>query len=126
MTRCEGPQAPPKASLLLVVIIVLNVAQDVGVAAPVEVLNDGVDLSDLLLTLWDRYTAPLEHLLRGDESLDAVIDALERLREADRLVGVITHVAQLAERIPDGLRVERRGGGSVISRRDAGRASELG
>ncbi|MBN9023715.1 MAG: hypothetical protein J0H08_16835, partial [Rhizobiales bacterium] len=54
-----------------------------------------------------------------DESLDAVIDALERLREADRLVGVITHVAQLAERIPGGLQVERRGGGSVISRRDA-------
>jgi exonuclease SbcC len=52
-----------------------------------------------------------------DESLDAVIDALERLRESDRLVGVITHVPQLAERIPDGIRVQRGTGGSVIRRR---------
>jgi exonuclease SbcC len=48
------------------------------------------------------------------ETLDIVIDALERLRDSNRLVGVITHVSQLAERIPDGLAVERDGATSRI------------
>jgi exonuclease SbcC len=48
------------------------------------------------------------------EALDAAIDALERFRDAERLVGVITHVNQLAERIPDGLVVEREGAGSRV------------
>ena len=51
------------------------------------------------------------------ETLDAAIDALERFRDSERLVGVITHVSQLAERIPDGLVVEREGGSSRIKRR---------
>jgi exonuclease SbcC len=48
------------------------------------------------------------------ESLDAAIDALERFRDSERLVGVITHVSQLAERIPDGLVVERKGSSSHV------------
>jgi DNA repair protein SbcC/Rad50 len=48
------------------------------------------------------------------ETLDAAIDALERFRDSERLVGVITHVSQLAERIPDGLMVEREGASSRI------------
>jgi DNA repair protein SbcC/Rad50 len=51
------------------------------------------------------------------ESLDAAIDALERFRESGRLIGVITHVSELAERIPDGLVVERKGASSHIRRR---------
>ena len=51
------------------------------------------------------------------ESLDAAIDALERFHDAERLVGVITHVGQLAERIPDGLVVERDGTSSRVRRR---------
>ena len=51
------------------------------------------------------------------ETLDAAIDALERFRDSERLVGVITHVSQLAERIPDGLVVEREGASSHIKRR---------
>jgi DNA repair protein SbcC/Rad50 len=49
------------------------------------------------------------------DTLDVVVDALERLRDGDRMVGVITHVPTLAERIPAGLRVEGRGGSSRIS-----------
>jgi exonuclease SbcC len=48
------------------------------------------------------------------DTLDIVIDALERLRDSERMVGVITHVSQLAERIPDGLAVERDGATSRI------------
>jgi len=48
------------------------------------------------------------------EALDMVVEALERLRDTDRLVGIITHVAALAERIPDGLVVERTGNSSRV------------
>jgi exonuclease SbcC len=48
------------------------------------------------------------------ETLDVVVEALERLREGDRMVGVITHVPTLAERIPAGLTVETNGNSSRI------------
>lgn len=48
------------------------------------------------------------------ETLDVVVDALERLREGDRMVGVITHVPTLADRIPTGLVVEKSGASSRI------------
>jgi len=43
-------------------------------------------------------------------------DALERLREGELMVGVITHVKALAERIPDGVRVEAANGRARIER----------
>ncbi|WP_423928540.1 AAA family ATPase [Candidatus Palauibacter sp.] len=48
------------------------------------------------------------------ESLDQAVEALERLRDGERMVGIITHVPTLAERIPDGLSVERKVGGTVV------------
>ena len=51
------------------------------------------------------------------ESLGEVIDALERLREADLLVGVISHVPELAERIGAGLQVRKDGNCSVVEQR---------
>ena len=48
------------------------------------------------------------------ESLDQAIEALERLRDGERMVGIITHVPTLAERIPDGLSVEQKVGGTVV------------
>lgn len=47
------------------------------------------------------------------ETLEEVIDALERLREEDLLVGVISHVPALAERIQSGLRVVKDGNRST-------------
>jgi DNA repair protein SbcC/Rad50 len=41
------------------------------------------------------------------ETLEDVIDALERLREGNLMVGVITHVPALAERIRVGVRVDK-------------------
>ncbi len=51
------------------------------------------------------------------ESLGEVIDALERLREADLLVGVISHVPELAERVGVGLQVRKEGNRSVVEPR---------
>lgn len=49
-----------------------------------------------------------------DETLEEVIDALERLREGELMVGVITHVPALAQRIREGLRVETAGGKATV------------
>jgi exonuclease SbcC len=48
------------------------------------------------------------------ETLEEVIDALERLREDELLVGVISHVPSLAERVRSGLEVQKNGGRSTI------------
>ncbi len=50
------------------------------------------------------------------ETLEEVIDALERLREDDLLIGVISHVPALAERIRAGLQVQKDGNRSVIAK----------
>lgn len=42
-----------------------------------------------------------------NDTLEDVIDALERLREGDLMVGVIRHVPNLAERIRVGVRIEK-------------------
>ena len=49
------------------------------------------------------------------ETLEVVVDALERLREGERMVGVISHVAALADRIPGGLAVTKNGGVSTVT-----------
>jgi exonuclease SbcC len=49
------------------------------------------------------------------ETLDDVIDALERLQADDLMVGVISHVPALAQRIGVGLEVSKGDGGSTIS-----------
>ena len=49
----------------------------------------------------------------GPEDLDAVMGALEDLQEGGRLVGVISHVPEVAERIPARLEVEKGAEGST-------------
>lgn len=49
------------------------------------------------------------------DTLEDVIDALERLREANLMVGVITHVPALAERIRVGIRVEKGQNKSTVT-----------
>ena len=51
------------------------------------------------------------------ETLDTAIEALERLQEQERSVGVITHVQAVAERIPAGLEVRPGVGGAEIALR---------
>lgn len=51
------------------------------------------------------------------ETLEVVLDALERLREGERMVGVISHVDELAQRIPQGLVVSKKGSVSMVAPR---------
>ena len=48
------------------------------------------------------------------ESLTEVIDALESLRSEERLVGIITHVPELARRIECRIEVEKSPQGSRV------------
>ncbi|MEM8641373.1 MAG: hypothetical protein AAGG51_21525 [Cyanobacteria bacterium P01_G01_bin.54] len=48
------------------------------------------------------------------ESLDSVCQILESLRQHDRLIGVITHIDSLAQRLPTRLVVEKRETGSTV------------
>ncbi len=50
------------------------------------------------------------------ESLDTVADTLETLAQGDRMVGLITHVPGLAERVPVRFRVHRDTHSSVVTR----------
>jgi len=47
-------------------------------------------------------------------TLEDVIDALERLRADDLVVGVISHVPELAQRIQTGLEVRKEEGRSTV------------
>ena len=49
--------------------------------------------------------------------LDLVMDALERIRDEDRMVGIISHVKELKERLPCYL--------EVIPAKDDGTGSEI-
>jgi DNA repair protein SbcC/Rad50 len=48
------------------------------------------------------------------ESLDLAVQGLETLAEGTRMVGVISHVEELAERMPDRIRVEKGSHGSTV------------
>ncbi len=48
------------------------------------------------------------------DALDVAIEALELLASGDRLIGVISHVGLIAERLPDRIEVMRAGGVSHI------------
>jgi exonuclease SbcC len=51
------------------------------------------------------------------ESLDVAIQGLELLASGDRMIGVISHVSEVAERLPDRIEVVKTGGTSAV--RDA-------
>jgi DNA repair protein SbcC/Rad50 len=48
------------------------------------------------------------------ETLDLVVQAIEALHGGRRLVGVVTHIAELAERLPARVEVRRGPGGAVL------------
>ncbi|MGE5126849.1 MAG: SbcC/MukB-like Walker B domain-containing protein, partial [Betaproteobacteria bacterium] len=47
------------------------------------------------------------------ETLDVVVSALDALHGGQRVVGIVTHVRELAERLPARLEVRRQGSGST-------------
>ncbi|MEE4543853.1 SMC family ATPase [Streptomyces sp. V4-01] len=54
-----------------------------------------------------------------DQTLDEVLDVLDGLRERDRAVGIVSHVADLRHRIPAQLRVAKGRDGSTVRMRAA-------
>ncbi|MBM9509574.1 AAA family ATPase [Actinacidiphila acididurans] len=52
-----------------------------------------------------------------DQTLDEVLDVLDGLRERDRAVGIVSHVADLRHRIPAQLRVTKGRDGSTLQLR---------
>ncbi|MDX3073944.1 SMC family ATPase [Streptomyces sp. MI02-7b] len=55
-----------------------------------------------------------------EQTLDEVLDVLDGLRERDRAVGIVSHVADLRQRIPAQLQVVKGQGGSSLRHRAAG------
>jgi exonuclease SbcC len=49
------------------------------------------------------------------ETLDTVVGALDALHGGERMVGIVTHVRELAERLPTRLEVRRQNGGSTVA-----------
>ncbi|WP_327366083.1 SMC family ATPase [Streptomyces sp. NBC_01217] len=58
-----------------------------------------------------------------DQTLDEVLDVLDSLRERDRSVGIVSHVADLRRRIPAQLEVVKERHGSVVRHRTTGGVS---
>ncbi|MET9962642.1 SMC family ATPase [Streptomyces sp. NPDC006326] len=54
-----------------------------------------------------------------DQTLDEVLDVLDSLRERDRSVGIVSHVADLRTRVQAQLEVVKHRGGSVVRHRTA-------
>ncbi|MFD3554155.1 AAA family ATPase [Streptomyces goshikiensis] len=55
-----------------------------------------------------------------DQALDEVLDVLDSLRERDRSVGIVSHVADLRTRVQAQLEIVKQRGGSVVRHRTAG------
>lgn len=58
-----------------------------------------------------------------DQTLDEVLDVLDSLRERDRSVGIVSHVADLRRRIPAQLEVVKERHGSAVLHRTSGEVS---
>ena len=78
-------------------------------------------LSERLPELRSAAAASLESLFLDEgfgtldpETLDAVISALEGLRSEERMVGIITHVPELAQRIEHRIEVVKAPEGSTV------------
>ncbi|MDT9687667.1 SMC family ATPase [Streptomyces sp. P9(2023)] len=55
-----------------------------------------------------------------EQTLDEVLDVLDSLRERDRSVGIVSHVADLRRRIPAQLEVVKERSGSAVRQKGAG------
>jgi exonuclease SbcC len=89
-------------------------------------LSLALALSDHIAQLAAGTTARLDALFLDEgfgtldpETLDTVATAIEELGARGRMVGLVTHVRELADRIPVRFEVRRSGAGSVVERRNA-------
>ena len=88
-----------------------------GLADVIQLFSGGVSLETVFI---DEGFGSLDA-----EALECAVDTLERLRREDRVVGIISHVEWLEERLPVALAVRPLpGGGSRASVRRGGRESD--
>lgn len=83
-------------------------------------------LADQLRELAAEHAAPIEAIFLDEgfgtldaESLDTVAATIETLGARGRMVGIVTHVRELAERVPVRFEVRRVGASSIVERLDA-------
>jgi exonuclease SbcC len=85
----------------------VSLALALGLADVVQEESGGIDVETLFI---DEGFGTLDQ-----QTLDDVLDGLDRLREGGRLVGIVSHVPELAERIPTQIRVTKTRTGSTTS-----------
>ena len=80
-------------------------------------------LADQVVTLAGPTAAPLESLFLDEgfgtldpDTLDTVASAIEELGSAGRMVGIVTHVRELAERLPVRYEVTKSANGASVQR----------
>jgi exonuclease SbcC len=82
-------------------------------------------LSDRVATLAPHGAATLESIFLDEgfgtldpETLDVVAGTIESLGQGERVIGVVTHVSELAERMPVRFRVRKVGRSAVVTREE--------
>jgi exonuclease SbcC len=85
----------------------VSLALALGLADVVQEESGGIDVETLFI---DEGFGTLDQ-----QTLDDVLNGLDRLREGGRLVGIVSHVPELAERIPTQIRVTKTRTGSTTS-----------
>lgn len=83
-------------------------------------------LAEHVAKLADNSAAALESIFLDEgfgtldpETLDVVAGTIESLGHGERVVGIVTHVPELAERLPTRFRVRKEGRTAVVTREDA-------
>lgn len=85
-----------------------SLALALGMSDVIQAMNGGIRVDTLFV---DEGFGALD-----EESLDQACDTLMRLVEKDHMIGIISHVPQLRERIGQQLVIEKTGRGSRIKR----------
>ncbi|MGO4384864.1 AAA family ATPase [Specibacter sp. RAF43] len=89
-----------------------SLALALGLADVVQYESGGLDIETLFV---DEGFGSLD-----EESLEQVMDALEGLRDGGRVVGLVSHVAEMKTRIPVHLQVQKGRHGSTLAMDRAG------
>jgi exonuclease SbcC len=91
-----------------------SLALALGLADVVQQEAGGVDIETLFV---DEGFGSLD-----EQSLEQVMDALEGLRDGGRVVGLVSHVAEMKQRISSQLQVIKNRNGSTVRIVDAAAA----
>lgn len=89
-----------------------------GLSDVVQQESGGLDIETLFV---DEGFGSLD-----EQTLEQVMDALEGLRDGGRMVGLVSHVAEMKQRIPLHLHVHKGRNGSTVELKMAGAQAETG